>query len=172
MNLIAFPKMLSIITALTLVSAAASATVLPSDVPDLNDVADRYVQSKIRCTDGQASVATRTRISGIEQISFEVVQARPEPNSKLFPITCGDRGFLLNGKKLTTPEVATYAMANHSPAADRGEWVLILTPTNQPATFLPGFNSEVACEQAVNIWQGRGRAENDRPGHAVCIQRK
>lgn len=170
MNLIVSHQMLSIITALTFFSAAANATSVPSEI-DSNEQADRYVQSEIRCVGGQASVAARTRVSGIEQTSYEAVQARPEPNSKMFTVTCGDRGFLLNGKKLTTPEVANYAMANHSLADDRGDWVLILTPSNQPATFLPGFKSEVTCEQAVNIWQGRGRADTDRPGHAVCIQR-
>lgn len=57
-------------------------------------------------------------------------------------------------------------------SSDRSEdWVLILTPTNQSATYVPGFNSEVACTQAVNIWQGRDRKAGDQPGHAVCVAR-
>jgi hypothetical protein len=77
----------------------------------------------------------------------------------------------LGGKTLTNSEVAAYALANQTFATDRVDWVLILTPTNQPATYVPGFTTEVACEQAVNIWQGRGRGEIDRPGYAVCVQR-
>ena len=163
--------MLSIITALTLVSTAASATALPSGVSDLSGVADRYVQTEVRCSSGQAVAAIRSHSSGVEQVSFAPIQARSAKNSNLLPVTCNDGEFRLDGKRLTSTEVATYAMSNRAVAPDRGDWVLILTPPNQSATYVPGFSSEVACEQAVNIWQGRDRAASDRPGHAVCVAR-
>lgn len=162
----------SIITTFTLVTTVASATGLPNGASGLQqEVADRYVQSEVSCLNGKASVAARTRQSGIERITFEPLLVRSSPDSKLLPVTCADGGFLLSGKKLTTQEVATYAMETPALVADRSDWVLILTPTNQPATYVPDFTSEVACEQAANIWQGRGPADRDRPGLAVCIQR-
>ena len=154
---------------LALVSTAASATALPSGIPDLSGVADRYVQSEVRCNGGQAVAAIRSHSKGIEQVTFVPIQAGSGTN--LLPVTCNDGEFRLDGKKLTSSEVATYALANHAIEADREDWVLIITPTNQPAMYVPGFRHEVACQQAANIWQGRDRVEGDRPGHAVCIQR-
>lgn len=159
------------LTGLALVSTAASATALPSGVPDLSVAADRYVQTDVSCNGGQATAAIRTRVSGIEQVSFAPIKARPGTDSKPLPVTCSEGEFRLGSKKLTNTEVASYALANQTFATEGVDWVLILTPTNQPAMYVPGFSSEVACEQAVNIWQGRDRGENDRPGHAVCVQR-
>lgn len=159
------------ITGLTLVVTAASATALPSGIPDLSVAADRYVHTDVSCYGGQATAAVRSRVSGIEQVSFAPINALLGKDSKPLPVTCSEGEFRLGGKKLTNSEVAAYALANQTYATDRVDWVLILTPTNQPATYVPGFTTEVACEQAVNIWQGRDRGENDRPGHAVCVQR-
>ncbi|MFL6970076.1 hypothetical protein ACJ6X8_27990 [Pseudomonas alvandae] len=156
---------------LTLVSTATSASGLPSGVTDLSVAADRYVQTEVSCYGGRAAAAIRTRDSGIEQVSLAPIQARSGTDSKLLPVTCSDGEFRLGGNKLTNIEVANYAIANRAYAADSKDWVLILTPINQPATHVPGFSSEVACVQAVNIWQGRDRAKDDRPGHAVCVQR-
>lgn len=156
---------------LALVPTAANATALPSGIPDLSGVADRFVQEEVRCNGGQAVSAIRSHSKGIEQVTFAPIQAGSGTNSKLLPVTCNDGEFRLDGKKLTSSEVATYAQANHAIGADREDWVLIITPTNQPAMYVPGFRHEVACQQAANIWQGRDRAEGDRPGHAVCIQR-
>ena len=159
------------LTGFTLASTAARASALPSGVPDLSVAADRYVQTEVSCNGGKATVVARTHVSGIEQVSIEVIQARLVTDSKLSPVNCGDGKFRLGGKALTNTEVATYAMENLAYAAARKDWVLIVTPLNQPATHVPGFSSEVACEQAVSIWQGRGRAKDHRPGHAVCVQR-
>lgn len=158
------------LTCLSLVSNAAGASPLPSGIPDLSEVADHYVQTEVQCFAGQANAAIRNRHNGgIEQVSFAPIQATTR--AKLTPVTCSEGEFRLDGKKLTNTEVAAYALASRDVAADRADWVLILTPINQPATHVPGFSSEVACKQAVNVWQGRGRSEGVPPGHAVCVQR-
>ncbi|NNB33940.1 hypothetical protein [Pseudomonas fragi] len=84
----------------------------------------------------------------------------------------------LSGSLSTEAEDKLRQMGVDLPVACKGlssdrskDWVLILTPTNQSATYVPGFNSEVACTQAVNIWQGRDRNAGDQPGHAVCVAR-
>ncbi|MDZ5605265.1 hypothetical protein SJI00_21050 [Pseudomonas sp. RP23018S] len=156
---------------LTLFMSAANANALPSGVPDFGVAADRYVQSEVSCNGGQALAAVRSRVSGIEQVSYASINVRLGKDSKPLPVTCSDGEYRLDGKALTNTEVATYAIANRPYTADSKDWVLILTPLNQSATYVPGFSSEVACKQAVNIWQGRGHAKNDLPGHAVCVQR-
>lgn len=164
---------------LMIASSAASAVVGPSTAGSINiedfkasvdAFADRFVQTEVQCSDGQAIKTVRTRQNGgIEQVSFEPILAAE--SGKSTQVTCSDGEFQLGGKKLTNTEVAAYAVATRIVEADPEDWVLILTPTNQPATYVPHFSSEVACEQAVNIWQGRDREEKDRPGHAVCVGR-
>ncbi|WP_440057861.1 hypothetical protein [Pseudomonas fragariae (ex Marin et al. 2024)] len=158
------------LTGWSLVSTAASATDLPSGVPDLRVAVDRYVQTEVSCNSGRANVAVRSHSSGIEQVSFESIWGLGT-DSRLSPVTCRDGEFRFRGKTLTNIEVATLATTTRAVAADRNDWVLILTPINQPATHVTGFSSEVACMQAVNIWQGRDRAKDEQPGHAVCVQR-
>ncbi|TCV62696.1 hypothetical protein [Pseudomonas fluorescens] len=53
-------------------------------------------------------------------------------------------------------------------AAEQQEsWTLILTPVEQPATYVPGFISEKACETARWKWQDKQRSPY---ATAVCVQ--
>lgn len=97
-------------TTLLLAATAASATGLPSGVPDLSEAAEHYVQNEVNCFNGYASVAIRTRDS-IEHISYEPVQAQIGTEATPLLVTCGDDGYRLNGKKLTSIELANYALA-------------------------------------------------------------
>lgn len=100
----------AIFTTLILASTAASAIGLPSGVPDLSEAAELYVQKEVSCLNEYAYVAIRTRDS-IEHVSYAPVQAQTGTEATPLLVTCGDDGYLLNGKKLTSIELANYALA-------------------------------------------------------------
>lgn len=155
---------------LPLASYAADAADLSSPTPSMSAAADRYVQSEVKCSDGQAIVAVRTRSNGgFEQVSFEPLLVTS--GLKQTPISCSAGNFSLAGKQLSNIDVFTYAIVSRDDPGVRGDWVLILNQINQPATYVPGFNSEATCKQALNTWEGRGRSEGSPQGRAVCVKR-
>jgi hypothetical protein len=106
----AYQMITATLTTLLLGSTAASATGLPSGVLDLSEAAELYVQKEVRCLNGYASVAIRTRDS-IEHVSYAPVQAQTGTEVTPLLVTCGDDGYRLNGKKLTSIELTDYALA-------------------------------------------------------------
>lgn len=98
------------LTTLLLASTAASATGLPGGVPDLSEASELYVQKEVSCLNGYAYVAIRTRDS-IEHVSYAPVQAQTGTQATPLLVTCGDGGYRLNGKELTSIELTNYALA-------------------------------------------------------------
>lgn len=69
--------------------------------------------------------------------------------------------------KLMIP-LALFLFAGLIQADEQKEsWVLILTPTDQPATYVPGFTSEKTCEIARQKWWDKQKGLSHT---AVCVK--
>ncbi|WP_434598612.1 hypothetical protein M1D58_27440 (plasmid) [Pseudomonas sp. R4-76] len=69
--------------------------------------AQQFVAENVSCNHGVAWVALKTRVSGIEQVSFAPLQNQRDGVTS---ITCSHNGYQANGQALTDLQLAMYAM--------------------------------------------------------------